>query len=234
MIKTSIRIGLFIAVMVFGVIGYETIYHNGYIDGFSDGKVDGYKQGYADGYQAGKNDGYHNGFEQGNDEGFSEGYTEGTVDYVTGYSIPSLGLSLAILFFIASFYYGYRYLKPPAKRVIQEITDTIEELRQRTIAKQELRRKKYSTKEQARIKAHYLANQMFEKTITAVADEKSKSEVEGLRQKAEEKILAIELENISKIAQAYQSTLESIKATEYLSAKERTDLYQKIQTLFGK
>lgn len=187
----------------------------------------------SDAYDRGYEKGYYKGYNKGKEEGLSEGYREGTMDYVSGNALPSLGNAIVLILFMSAIYFSYKYLKDPSKRAIDDATDLIEKKRQERIAEKELIRKKYSIEEQAKIKAHNLANKVFEKTIQAITDEKSRSIIEQLKQKAEEKILSIQLEEVAKIADEYQKSIEELKEAKNLSSNEKSELFKEIREIFG-
>lgn len=192
-----------------------------------------YNKGYADGYESGYSVGKREGYEEGKEDGYTSGYASGTVSYVKKHGLPSLGLSIVILMFFAAIYYLYKYFRNPTKRIIDKSTDMVEEKRQKIIVKKELERKKLSVDEQARIKARTLANKVFEKTLEAISDEKSRVEVDKLRQEAEEKIFKIQLEEIDKIAREYNESLENLSTSKNLSSKEKSELYSGIREILA-
>lgn len=212
---------------------YDRGYNAGYEKGYSKGKSDGYESGHAFGYISGKSDGYSEGYEKGEGDGYKKGYVDGTTGYIKENSLPSIGLAVVVLIFVAAIFFIYKYFKYPTKRIIEKAIASSEEARQRILAQKELNRKRFSVEEQSRIKARNLANKVFEKTIKAITDEKSKTEIEALRQKAEKKILSIQLETILKIADEYQQSIEELKKSGYLTSKEKAELFSEIREVIN-
>lgn len=229
-----------LSIILFGTlfIGCESQYDKGYKKGYSTGYSKGRDYGYSIGYESGKYDGYDlgkkDGYKEGKDDGYSSGYANGTVAYVEEHGLPSLGLAVVILLFLAAIYYLYKYFKNPTKRAIDETIDAIEEVRQKNSVQKELIRKKQSIEEQARIRARNIANNVFKVTVQAIQDERSQAEIEKLKQQAEEKILEIQMEGIMQIAAEFQKSIEDLNAAEHLSAKEKSELFREIRDTISK
>jgi len=229
-----------LSIVLFGILftGCESQYDKGYKKGYSIGYSEGEDYGYNIGYESGESDGYNSGkkdgYKEGKDDGYTSGYANGTVAYVKEHGLPSLGLAIVILLFFATIYYLYRYFENPTKRAIDETIDVIEEVRQKNSTQKELIRKKLSVEEQARIRAHNIANNVFKVTVQAIRDERSRAEIENLKQQAEEKILKIQTEGIMQIAAEFQKSIEDLNAAEHLSAKEKSELFSEIRDTISK
>lgn len=229
--KISIR-SIFLAVCLISLTACESEYDRGYNKGRSEGYSSGYDNGKEYGYRKGKDEWYEkgkdDGYTKGNNYGYVKGYTSGTLNYIEEHGLPSLGLSIIILLIIATTYYSFKYFKGPSKRIIDESIDIIEEARQKNILKNELKRKKLSAQEEAKIRAINLSNIIFCRTIQAMSDDKTIAELNNLKLEAEEKILQIQLDAICKIANEYQESIKCVVMSDNLSANEKTKLFTEI------
>lgn len=185
-----------------------------------------YQQGYKEGYRIGHQEGEASGYRQG----LIEGYASGSVAFTEKHSLPSLAMVILIVAASVLLYWVYRYLRTPAKHLIDKQMERVDLSRQRCKTRKQLERQQQLIPERARIAALIHAEKIFSDRLDRMADCQKRVVLERHIDQIVVELSHIDMGKCAGLQKAKQVRAAAIDQACHLSLTERSDAFRQLQS----